>query len=100
MQKALPDKMMDSIIKELDERNMGNGSFNAFCITQSIQQSNIELKQSLLHHLCGSNKTTNIDSLQNIINQTMLNPGSQAMTENNNEQQNKVQLISKDDAHY
>ena len=82
---------------------MGNSSFNASCIIQSIKQSNKELKQSLLHHLCGSSNITNVTSLQNIINQTILNPGTQAMTENKNGQQNTVQLISKDDgvwAHY
>ena len=82
---------------------MGNASFNASRILQSFQQSNTELKQSLLHHLCWSNNTTNNDSLQNIINQTVLNPDIQAMTEHNNGQQNAVQRISKDDgvyAHY
>ena len=43
MQKALPDQMMNLIIKKLDERNMGNSFYNALCITQSIQQSNTEL---------------------------------------------------------
>ena len=76
MQIALLDQMINLIIKELDERNMGNGSFNSSHIIQSIQQSNTEYKQSLLHHLCGSSNTTNTDSLQNIINQTILNSGT------------------------
>ena len=95
--------MMNLIRNEFDERNVGNGSLKASRIMQSTQQSNTELKQSLLHHLFGSSNTTNTDSLQNIINQTILNPGSQTMTESNNGQQNKVHLISKDDgvwAHY
>ena len=47
--------------------------------------------------------TTHTNSLQNIFNQTILNADAQTMTENNNEHQNEVQLISKDDgvwSHY
>ena len=61
MQTALPDQMINIIIEELDERNMGNGSFNLSRIIQSIQKSNTKLKKSLLHHLCGSSNTTNTE---------------------------------------
>ena len=38
MRKNLPDQMMNMIIKELDKRNMGEGSFNASHIIQSIEE--------------------------------------------------------------
>ena len=41
MQKGLPDNMMNAIIKELDERNTGNGSFNASHVMQLIQTQNL-----------------------------------------------------------
>ena len=46
MQKVLTDQMMNLIIKELHERNMGNGSLHASRIIQSIEQSNKGLKQT------------------------------------------------------
>ena len=82
---------------------MGDASFNVSHIIQSIQQSNPELKQSILHYIYGSSNTINTDSLQNIINQTILNPDTQKMMESNNGQENEVKLISNDDgvwAHY
>ena len=62
IQKMLPDQMMNMIIKELDERNMGECSFNASRIIQSIEKSNNDLKQSLIQHLGNStaNKSVNI----------------------------------------
>ena len=50
MQNKLPDQMMNMMIKELDERNMGAGSYNASCIIQSIEKSNNDLKKSLTQH--------------------------------------------------
>ena len=97
MQKALPDQMMNLIIKEFDGSNMGDDNFNALHIIQSIKQSSTEFKRSLLHHLYGSNSTTNTYSLPTIINQTILNPGAQSMKKNNNGHQNEVQVINKDD---
>ena len=44
MRKMLPDQMMNMIIKEVDERNMGEGSFNASSIIQSSEKSNNDLK--------------------------------------------------------
>ena len=46
MQTKPPDQIIDMIIKELYERNMGKGSFNTSRIIQSIEKSNDDLKQS------------------------------------------------------
>ena len=40
--------MMNMLVKELDEKNMGQGGINTSRIIQSIQQPNIDLKQSFL----------------------------------------------------
>ena len=65
--------MMNLIVKGLDDRNMGQGTLNASHIIQSIQKSNIDLKQSLLQTL-GRSSNRNNKNLQNIINATILNP--------------------------
>ena len=44
METKLPDQMMNMIIKELDKRNMGDDSFNASHIIQSIEISKNYLK--------------------------------------------------------
>ena len=103
MQKALPDKMMNMIVKELDDRNMGQGSFNASRIIQSIEKSNKDLKQSLLRHIGKSTNTSSNSSMESIINSTVLNPGHTSRTNIEHESEHEVQLISKDDgvwAHY
>ena len=65
--------MMNMIIKVLED--MGEGSFNASRILQSIEKSNNDLKQSLMKHLGNSTAKRNADLIQRIINQTVLNPG-------------------------
>ena len=67
--------MMNMIIKELEERNMGEASCNASHIIQSVQKSNNELKQILIQYLGNSVANRNADLSQGIINQTVLNPG-------------------------
>ena len=52
--KMLPDKMMNLIVKEFDDKNIGQGTFNASHIIQSIKESNIVIKQSLLQTLGSS----------------------------------------------
>ena len=103
MQKALPDKMMNMIDKELDDRNMGQGSFDASRIIQSIEKSNKDLKQSLLRHIGKTTNTSSHSSLESIINSTVLNPGHTTRLNVDQESEHEVQLISKDDgvwAHY
>ena len=102
LQKTLPDKMMNLIVKENDDRNLGQGTFNASHIIQSIQESNFDLKQSLLQTF-GSSLDTNNKNLQNIINATILNPGQSSTNNNSQGSENDIQLICKDDgvwAHY
>ena len=76
MQKKLPDRMMNLMIKKLDERNMGKRSFNASCIIQLIEKSNNDLKQSLIQHISNSIANRNVNVSQRIINQTVLNPSN------------------------
>ena len=68
MQKKQPDQRMNMIFKELDERNIGGGSFNVSHIIQSIKKSNNDLKQSLIQHLGSSTTNRNANILQRIIN--------------------------------
>ena len=94
--------MMNLIMKGLDDRNMCPGAFNASRIIQSIQESNIDLKRSLLQTL-GRSSNTSSKNLENIINTTILNPGQSSPNNNSQGSENDVQLISKDDgvwAHY
>ena len=67
--------MTNMIMKELDNRNMGVGSFNASCIIQTIQKSTNSLKQCLIQHLGKPTANRNTDFSQRIINQTVLHPG-------------------------
>ena len=60
-QKRLPDNMMN--LKELDDRNMSKGTFNVSCVIQSIQESKIYFKQSLLQTF-GSSSSRNNKNLQ------------------------------------
>ena len=75
IQTKLLDQMMNMMIKELDKRNMCEGSFNASYIIQSIEKSNNDLKQSLMQYLGNSTANRKADLSQRIINQTVLNPG-------------------------
>ena len=81
LQKMLPDKMMKLIVKELDDRNMGLGTFNTSLIIQSIQESNIDFKQSLLQTL-GSSSNKSSKNLQNNINAIILNLGQSSRNNN------------------
>ena len=90
MQKALPDKMMNMIVKELDDRNMGHGSFNASRIIQSIEQSNKDLKQSLLQYIGKTTNTSTNNSLETIINSTVLNRGQTSIINVRIESENEV----------
>ena len=96
LQKVLRDKMMNLIVKELDERNMGQGPFNSSHIIQSIHESNINLKQSLLQTL-GNSSNRNNKNLQDIINATVLNPEQSYSKNNSEESENDVQLMRKND---
>ena len=96
LQNLLPDKMVNLIVKELDERNTGQGTFNALRIIQSIQESNIDLKRSLLQTLGSSSNTSN-KNLQNIINATILNPGQSSTNNNSQGSEIDVQLTRKYD---
>ena len=70
-------------------------SSNVSRIIQSIEKSNRDITQSYLHYLCGSSDTTNTDSLQNTINQTLWNPGPTANTTPNNKQYTKIKRLVK-----
>ena len=98
MQTKLPDQMMDIIIKELDERNMGEGLFNVSRIIQSIEKSNSDLKLSLMQHLGNSTANRSADSSQRIINQTALNPGRTLRSEAQESDSNDVKLKSEIDS--
>ena len=94
---------MNMIVKEFDGKTMGQGSFNASRIIQSIEQSNKDLKQSLLQHIGKTTNTSTNNSLETIINSTVLNPGQTSRTNVRTESENEVQLISQEDgvwAHY
>ena len=66
---------MNMIIKKLDYRNMGEGSFNASCVIQVIEKSKNDLNQPLIQHLGHSTENKNADLSQRIINPTVLNLG-------------------------
>ena len=71
MQKALPEEMLKRFVEELDQRNIGNGSVNANRIIERIEQSNQDLKESLLHHLGDPKPQENEEAL--VINEAVLN---------------------------
>ena len=89
LQKMLPDKMMNPIEKEFHDRNMGQESFNASRIIHSSQESNIDLKISILQILSISSNRNN-KNLQNITNATILNPGKSSTNNNSKESENDV----------
>ena len=104
LQKTLPDKMMNLILKELDDRNMGQETFTTLHIRLFNQFRNqILISNDLFHkHLVvlqmQISKTYKIQSMQRFSNlrQSSSNNNSQ-------ESENDIQLISKDDgvwAHY
>ena len=66
--------MMNMIIKELDVRNKGEGSYKASRISVHRKPNN-DLKQSLIQHLGDSTANRNTNLSQGIINQTALDPG-------------------------
>ena len=94
MQTKLLYQTMDMIIKKLDERNKGKGSFNAPRIIQSIEKSNNDLKQSLMQHLGNSTANRNVNLSQRFFNQTVLNPGWTLKSEAQESNSNEVKLIS------
>ena len=71
--------MMNIIIKELDDRNVGEDSFNASRIIQSIEKSNNNFKQSFIQHFGNLRANRNAD-LSQIINQTVMNPDQTFIT--------------------
>ena len=85
MQKALPGEMLKRFVEELDQRNIGNGSLNANRIIESIQQSHMDLKESILEHLGDPKPRSQEEAM--VINQAVLNSndnGSSSGTPNNN----------------
>ena len=86
----------DFIVKELDDRNMGQGNFNASCIIQSIHESNIDLKRPLLQTV-GRSSNANKKNFKNIINATTLNPEQSSTNNNSQKSESEIQLICKDD---
>ena len=70
---------MNIIIKELDDRNVGEDSFNASRIIQSIEKSNNNFKQSFIQHFGNLRANRNAD-LSQIINQTVMNPDQTFIT--------------------
>ena len=59
---------MNMNIKELDNKNMGEGPFNASRIIQSIEKSNNHLKQLFIQHLGNPTANRNANVSQRIIN--------------------------------
>ena len=84
--------MMNTIIKELDERNMGKGSFNVSRNIHSIEKSNNDLKQSSIQHLGNSIANRNANTSQRIINQTESNPGQRLRLEPRESDSNDIRL--------
>ena len=82
---------------------MGEGSYNASRIIQSIEKQNNDGNQSLMQHLGNSTAKRNANISQRIINQTVLNPGRTLGSEPWEIDSNDIKLISEIDgiwAHY
>ena len=79
VQKALPEKMLQKFIVELDQRNIG-GSLNAQRILDGIKQSNDELKNLLMSSLGSQHHSSRHDPAA-IIQATMLNTDTQEQTD-------------------
>ena len=96
MQTALPEKMVDFLVQELDDRIMGNG-VNASRIMQSIAQSNKDLKESILQHISTSPVSTNDEVHMNyLVRNTVMNPTTYTPRRLDELQENDITLISRE----
>ena len=96
MQKALPEEMLKRFVQELDQRNIGNGSVNANRIIERIEQSNQDLKESLLHHLGDPKPKEHDEAL--VINEAVLNSnGNDSSSRTSEHRPASVPLLSSAD---